>query len=229
MRPSTAASDAGPDGDPSAPRASHAHRALFAALPDLGLALAFLVTWIRPATLTEAFVRQGMQIMVIEFIVMHSSALMFGATQIGTTPRRKALFVGGMSAFYLLFAAGFAASFRSWWPLLAFGALTANRLLTVLLGAAPGGLEKLLALKAWVVSLVTYLLGSVVTAIPDIPRFGLTREVADRLGFTSGGVWETEPWRVMAFGALYFGVQALSQAVDLFIIRRDERKPIEFA
>lgn len=122
------------------------------ALPDFGLAATFLVTWIAPHALGARMVFDLTLVMLLEFIVVHSSAFM-GNVLVGDLNRRKkTAAVLGLGAFYSLFVAGFSLGFHTWWPMLAFWGLTLNRLLSVLLGQAPTGREKTLVMGGWAIS-----------------------------------------------------------------------------
>jgi hypothetical protein len=52
-----------------------------------------------------------------------------------------------------------------------------------------------------------FLGGCFLTVVADIPRWGMTAAVQPRFGLdmNSSGLWESQPHRVVAFGALYFG------------------------
>lgn len=198
--------------------------ALLAALPDFSLALLFLTTWLHPLERRELMVRDLTALMLLEFVVMHSSMLMFFAVMTDERKRTKVGILLGGSLFYALFAAAFAAAFHSWWPFLSFWLLTANRLASVLLGAAPDSGQRALTLKTWVVSVSAYLFGTALTASAPIPALGVTPQVIARQHFSGGGLWIDEPWRCLAFGALYFGIQGLSGTADFFMLGHWQKK-----
>ena len=193
--------------------------ALLGALPDFSLAFLFLSTWLHPLARRELMVRDLTALMLLEFVVMHSSMLMFFSVLSDEPKRTKVAILLGGSAVYALFAAAFAASFHSWWPFLSFWMLTANRLASVLLGAAPDSRQRALTRQTWVVSVAAYLFGTAVTASVVVPALGVTPEVIARQHFSGGGLWIDEPYRCLAFGALYFGVQGLSGVADFLMLR----------
>lgn len=95
---------------------------------------------------------------------------------------------------------------------MSFWGLTLNRLLGVLLGQAPEGEQVLFMRRTWAASVLFYLLGAFATTLLPIPRLGVTPEVMshfDRMG--TGGLWIDQPWRVLAFGFLYFSAVAVSE------------------
>lgn len=178
--------------------------ALLAALPDFAIAGLALATWINPQWLGEDKVQWFLGLMLLEFIVIHSSAFL-GVVALSDKPRSKRFLAAlGLSAFYTLLAAGFSLGLESWWPLAAFWALTANRLLGILIGQAPDGEETALMAAGWGAGAVFYVLGAVATVVPPIPRFGIRPEMVGDLAADSGGLWVDQPHRVVAFAVLYF-------------------------
>lgn len=178
--------------------------ALLSALPDFAIASVALATWINPQWLGEEKVQWFLGLMLLEFIVVHSSGFL-GALALSDAPRRKRIGGAlGLSAFYTLFVLGFALSLKSWWPLLAFWALTANRLFGIALGQAPAGRELALVQAGWAAGAAAYVLGAFATVVPPIPRLGIRPHMVGDLAAESGGLWVDEPHRVVAFAALYF-------------------------
>ena len=60
----------------------------------------------------------------------------------------------------------------------------------------------------WAVSVAAYVLGVIVTATLPLPALGITPEVIASLQLKGSGEWIARPYTVLAFGTLYFGVQA---------------------
>lgn len=191
--------------------ASISPRALAAALPDLCMGAVFLIAWIAPARLGVQPIAPLVLVMLLEFIVIHSGAFA-GTVALGDAPRdRKALRLLGLGAFYTLFVGGFALSFTTWWPLVSFWALMLNRMLSALLGQAESGDERALLQRGWAAGTLFYLgFGGITTLLP-LPRLGLSAEVVAGQHLPSSGLWIEQPWRVMAFGFLYFTATGLSE------------------
>ena len=186
-------------------------QAFSAAVPDLALGALFLATWIAPTALRPQMVCYLMLVMLLEFIIMHSSPFM-GNVLISKAPRTgKAVGILVLGAFYTLFVGAFALAFRVLWPLLNFWGLMANRLLGVLLRQAPAGEEELFMQRTWACSAICYLVFGGVTTVLPMPRFGITPEVVAHLDLPSSGLWIEQPWRVMAFGFLYFTTVGVSE------------------
>ena len=177
---------------------------LASALPDFALSAFCLIAWIAPAQLAQGSVRWILLAMLLEFVVMHSAAFM-GVQLYAPGPRRqRALAVLGLGGFYSLFAGGFALAFHTWWPLTSFWLLTLNRLSGVLFRQAPTGDERAFLQAGWAASAISYLLGVGLTIVLPVPRLGLTAAVVRTLDLPGSGLWIAQPWRVVAFGALYY-------------------------
>jgi hypothetical protein len=82
------------------------------AVPDFAIAGAALLTWVNPSLLGEEKVAWFLGLMLLEFIVVHSSAFL-GTVAFGSGSRAGKLGKSvGLSLCYSVFAAGFAASMR---------------------------------------------------------------------------------------------------------------------
>lgn len=179
-------------------------RALASALPDLVLGAGFAYAWIAPARVGPGMIRWMLMTMLLEFIVIHSSAFM---GKMAFAPVRGwvgASCVIGLGCFYTLFVVGFCLSFHTWWPLLSFWALTLNRASVVLFGQAPSGSEQKVIMSSWAATTLFYLAGCALTAIPPLPHPGWTADWVANLHLGGSGVWISEPWRPVAFGTVYF-------------------------
>lgn len=185
--------------------------AVFSALPDFAIAATFLITWVRPLAFGESMVAYLMLVMLLEFIVVHSAGFMGSAAMRSGERRKQVIVVLGLGAFYTLFVAGFALAFSTWWPLVAFWALTLNRLTPLLLGQAPDGQEKAMVMRGWAAGAVFYLLFVGVTTLLPLPRFGITAPVVSAQELPGEGLWIDEPHRVIAFGFLYFSAWGISE------------------
>ncbi len=179
----------------------------FAALPDALTCAMFVCAWISPLTLGYQRVRDLMLLMLIEFIVMHSGAFtaaIFGMDDLSRL--KRALFLTGLTAFYMVFILAFSLAFDSAWPIWGFLWLFVSRFLQLVTSPAETGTKMQRMLGGWVMSAMIYLLGAVATAFLPLPSLGLTPEVIAGLHLSGGGLWIDQPWTVMAFGAFYFGV-----------------------
>lgn len=185
---------------------------LLAALPDFAIAAVALVTWWDPQLLGPEVVAYLFTLMLLEFVVMHSAAFM-GVVAFSKAPRStRVTKTLGLGAFYTLFAGGFAVASKSWWPLLSFWGLVANRLLVILVGAPPSGREEAIARQGWAVSAFSYMIGVFVTLLLPLPALGVEPWMAGPLAEGSSGVWVSHPEKVVAFAALYFALVGFSTA-----------------
>lgn len=185
--------------------------ALAAAAPDLALGLAFLIAWLAPIPLDRGILAQLTLLMLLEFIIVHSSALM-GTVMFRHGPKAaKVRAILGLAAFYTLFVGGFSVPFKTAWPLASFWLLSLNRMLGALLGNAPRGEEQAFVERSWAASAAFYVMGALATILLPVPRLGLTAEVVARQALVGSGLWVDQPHRLVAFGFLYFTAVGLSE------------------
>lgn len=193
------------------------------ALPDAITCGLFVLTWFEPFRFGPAAVKTGLIVMLLEFLVVHSSGFFAVLVYDPEASRAKrTLSVLGLSLFYLLFVLAWAASFSEWWPLGAFAWLIGSRLGSIWIDPLPLENERTRQIVFWAVSVVLYLAGVFATVDTPLPHFGIPPELVPSLGLSGGGVWIEEPHRVIAFGALYFGGLA---AVKLFVPALTARRP----
>lgn len=199
--------------------------ALASALPDFGLAAVYVLAWTAPNHIAPWVPRWAVLTMLLEFVVVHSTGFMgviaFGRDQV----REQVGMLLLLSAVYSLLVAGFAAGFHEWWMFGSFWLLTANRLSGILAHRDPGngrGIDAFVI--GWAASTLFYLLGAVLTAALDVPRFGLADPAVIRgMHLEGGGLWVDEPWRVLAFGAAYFTAVGLFELAAFAIVHRKVR------
>ncbi len=175
---------------------------VFSSVPDLVLGLAFLATWIDPASLGDDMVSSLSQVMLLEFIIIHSSGFM-GAVIYGNEPRgKKILYLAGLGFLYMLFVFGFAFGFRSWWPVIAFSGLMFNRMLGVLTGQAVQGTESEYVKQMWGVNVAFYLVSVFIAILVPFPELGVS--AADLAHLNMSGDFIDHPEKMMVWGFLYF-------------------------
>ncbi|HPO12077.1 MAG TPA: hypothetical protein PLI09_01425 [Candidatus Hydrogenedentes bacterium] len=170
---------------------------------DFGLAAVFLITWTAPNTFGALSVHHLVFVMLLEFLVVHSTGFLGAIAARDSSLRQRVLMFSGLMVFYLLMAGGFSALYGGWWPLWAFMGLTLSKIPSVVLH--PPDFEGQTVLMAnWAAMTVLYLGGAAVTVMMPVPAWGVTKEIIAAQHFGIGGIWPDEPYRVMAFGALYF-------------------------
>jgi len=183
-------------------------RLLWGAGSDLALAATFLITWVWPYTFGEFTVHKLTFLMLVEFLVVHSTGFFAAINAPGNSRLYRGSMYALLLALYLLFAAGFSAGYGGWWPMLAF-------LLTAL-PKAPGILfrpqddaGKMTLMAQWAAMVACYLGTIFVALMGDMPPLGITPEVIASQNFTVEGEFPEKPYVVMAFGAMYFTGQAI--------------------
>jgi hypothetical protein len=182
---------------------------LLAGLPDATTAAVFLIAWIAPSIPGPEYVKNLMLVMLIEFIVMHSSAFYSViATDSDDSRIKRTLWLIGLSAFYLAFVAGFAFAFDSSWPLFAFAWLFVSRFIHLWIHPAESGAEAGRLMTLWGASAFAYLVGAFATVMLPLPALGITPDFIRSMHLPGSGEWIDRPYTVLAFGALYFSVQA---------------------
>jgi hypothetical protein len=186
-------------------------RGLLVAIPDFGLATVFLMTWWRPYTFGETAVERCLLTMVLEFIIVHSSAFMGHVAMSREDRSRRLGAVLGLGLLYSVFVVAFAWGFQSWWPVYAFWGLTLNRMLGIMTGDAPVGRERQYVKAGWALSALYYLGCVVLTSLLPVPALGITSEVQSALDLPGNGQWVDQPQRVLAFGVLYFSLSGLGE------------------
>jgi hypothetical protein len=184
---------------------------LIAALPDFGLAGFFAISWVAPYTFGDHMLSRLELMMLMEFIILHSSAFLAFAM---TMPPSRSLRIGaviGLGLLYTMFVGAFSLSFHTWWPIASFWMLLANRMLAIVLGKAPKERDFGFIMVGWVVAVACYLGYVLLTATVNIPRLGVTLAVQNAQPSSVGGLWAQEPWRVIAFGTFYYATIAVTE------------------
>lgn len=200
-------------------------QALLAALPDTVTSAVFVSIWISPFLFGVGAVKAAMLTMLVEFFLVHATGFYtgFGANRDWTRSHRW-LALGGLTFFYLLMIGLIAWSFKAWWMLLAFGWLFVGKLSWIL--KKPDDDQTMQAMAAWAGMVAAYLFACFFTIGVDLPFLGIKPELVTTFGLDakSEGIWESEPHRVVAFGALYFGILAFAKFCLPFITARWPKK-----
>lgn len=196
-----------------------------AAAPDAVTCASFLLLWIAPTALGPDAVRGALLLMVVEFLLIHATAMLGGTLEArrgdGRSPIPALLLFG---ALYLGMVGAFALAFGQWWPLAAMGWLLLGKLRT-LFGADGGEAARQQRKDDWALSMMAYLGGVVATSLLPLPRLGLQPEVVATLGLPGSGQWIESPQTGIAFGALYFGFLAWAKWRGLRLPRANAAKP----
>jgi hypothetical protein len=188
--------------------------AALAAAPVLIFSWMLFGVWADPmARDGGSWVRFGVGVMLLEFILLHSGAFM-GAIISGKFAMKKRLLAcTGLLLFYGLMAWGFAASTDSPALLWIFAAVVTGRILTAVFNRQDG-IKYMLGRSA--IGIVCYLLVAFGSVLLPIPEWGITSSVVE-LAYPDrgGGIWELEPQRAIAAAAVYFLLMGLA---ELFLL-----------
>ena len=142
--------------------------------------------------------------MVLEFIIIHSSGFM-SVVIYGNSPKvQKIKVVLGLGLFYFLFVGGFAFSFKSWWPVIAFGGLMFNRMMSILTGQAEAGKEYEFVKNMWGMHIFCYLISVFAVIFIPLPALGVSQNDLSHLNIS--GDFVDHPEKMMAWGFLYFSL-----------------------
>ena len=182
---------------------------LSAVLPDAITAGVFLFAWIAPSIPGPRYVGNLTLTMLIELIVMHSSgfyALICAGNEI--TRGRRLGMLGGLTALYLTFIIGFALVYHSPWPVFAFAWLFASRFVHIWTHPVEAKAETRRMLLLWVGSGLAFVFGAALTVLLPLPHLGITPAFVASMHLSGSGEWIERPYTLLAFGALYFSVQA---------------------
>lgn len=186
-------------------------RRMVKALPDLIMAGIFLWVWLDPSGWRRQLVAQGLLIMLLEFILIHSSAF-FGMALFapGWTRGKRLRLLLGLGVFYGLFVTVWSWQFRSWWPLLFFAWLLGGRLAAVLLNRRAVGELRWRQYGLMALSTLLFLLCVPGALLLPLPRLGLVHH-GHVYGLTGSGEWVSHPHTAIAALVLYFGLLALGK------------------
>ena len=163
----------------------------------------FVTAWWWPRRLEDgAWVKLGVGILVLEFILIHSGAFLNQLmTRKAGWDRTKALL--GLVAFYALFGMAIAFAFRSWWLLGTFVSVMAGRIWSVFAGQDEMG--RAISQRRVAASALLFLLLIFATIFIPVPAGGIDRWLLQEVWPARGhGVWETNPERALAMGTAYF-------------------------
>lgn len=179
---------------------------LFASIPDALTSVLYLVAWIVPRQLGPEHVKQLMFAMLIEFMVLHSSAAFDGSRPPpGWSQGRYLGLLIGLTALYLGLAALFAWAWDSPWPFYAFAWLFVCRFFHLL--TYPAEQDEQRRTTFYGANLGTFFAAMFVLVLP-LPRLGLTPEFTAAMQISGSGTLASAPQLLIAFGATYFMLQS---------------------
>lgn len=190
--------------------------AFLAAAPCLYLSWVLLGVWADPMGREGGrWVRFGVGLMILEFVLLHSGAFMAHTLQSEHPLRKRAAFMAGLFLFYGLMVWAFAETTDSPALMWIFGAVVAGRVATAFTTRSDG----LMAMQRRSgIGVMVYLLAVFGTVFLPLPEWGITRAVvAEVYPGRGGGLWEQQPHRAIAGAAFYFGLMGV---LELTVLRK---------
>lgn len=188
---------------------------LASALPDLATAGFFALLWLLPGLLPDGMLRTALLMMLVEFVLLHATAMLGGVVLERSGGDLRALLpkVAGLAALYLLFVGIWAYTFGAWWPFVALGWLLLGKL-WLLLRPLPDDERRRRMYSDWVIATMAFVGAVGATALLPVPRLGLDPTVVAAAGLPGSGLWVSEPQTVVAAGCVYFALLAASRLYD---------------
>ena len=178
------------------------------------MASLFFLSWWWPRSIDHGrWVKLGVGILAIEFLVIHSSAFLISASAAKPGAGRTRSLIG-LGALYVFFGIAIALAFRSWEILASFLAVMSGRFWTV--WTAPEGASTAMFRFRAAAGTVLYLVLVFLTILLPVPQGGITPEVLREVWPNAGsGLWQRHPETALATGAVYFLVLGLIEARPL--------------
>ncbi len=203
----------------------HAASAVAASAPCFYLAWTLVQVWRDPLSIDQgSWVRFGVGLMVLEFVLLHSGAFIAAMVATRQHLKGKLKLLGILLLFYSLMVWGFAVSFESAALVWIFVAVTAGRVAAAITAGADGKLAAGAMAARSAIGLLLYLFTVFASVFLPIPEWGITPSiVADVYPDRGNGVWEVEPQRAIAAAAVYFLLLGMAELFILGPVRTDAK------
>lgn len=188
--------------------------AVVAAAPCFYLSWVLVNVWREPMAWDDGnWVRLGVGLLLLEFILLHSGAFMVGVLGQQQDMKKQLKLALALLAFYSLMVWAFAVSLNTPALMWIFGGIVLGRSLNLLLNPADNKKEIMARSGIGVILYLLVVFGTVFLPIPELGITGsvLTEVYPDR----GGGLWEREPERAIAGAALYFFLIGLAEITVL--------------
>jgi hypothetical protein len=171
-----------------------------------------MMTWLDPMSIDDgAWVKFGVGIMVLEFVLVHSGALMasVSAKSLGNTRWEKAKVFATAFGFYGMFAGAMALAFQSWTLFITYSFVMVSRWLNLL--THPATAKKEAGMRSGI-SIIYYLLAVFLSIFIAWPRLGITSSIiSDVYPERGSGHWESHPEAALAAGIIYFTLLGITE------------------
>ncbi|MBI4977495.1 MAG: hypothetical protein HZC28_08440 [Spirochaetes bacterium] len=182
-------------------------------LPCILMGARLALVWKDPLRYEKGrWVRLGVGIMVMEFIVVHSGMMMAGYLQKINKPDYGIAPLIIMLLVYALFVVTISLGFKSRSLMISFASIIAGRFTAFAL--SPSGANAFVFMQS-AVSMSLYML-AVILSLTGLPRLGITEALAKDLMKGSGsGLWVEKPHRAIGAAAFYFFALGLADILFL--------------
>ena len=188
--------------------------AIAASVPCFYLSWVLVNVWREPMAWDDGnWVRLGVGLLLLEFILLHSGAFMAGMLGQQQDIRKQLKGAIALLAFYSLMVWAFAKSLDTPVLLWIFAGIIFGRSLNLLLNPKD---SKQASMARSGIGVILYLLVVFGTVFLPIPELGITGSVLSEVyPDRGGGLWEREPERAIAGAALYFFLIGLAEITVL--------------
>jgi hypothetical protein len=173
-------------------------------LAEVAFGIGFFITWVNPQYFGVDMVKFAMELMLLEFILVHSAGFMGLRAAAQESRFNRIKVIVGFGLFYSLFVLGFCLALGYWRPMWTFWIVTAQRLAGDLADPKPTDETKAWFGTTLALNVLLYMAAAFVTIILPWPKLGVTSAVRDAAGITGSGLWQAEPHRVVIMAGLYY-------------------------
>jgi hypothetical protein len=188
--------------------------AIAAALPCFYLSWVLFNVWHEPMAWGDgSWVRLGVGLLLLEFILLHSGAFMVGVLGQQEDFKQQMKMAVALLTFYALMVWAFAVSLDTPVLIWIFAGIILGRSLNLLL--EPSASKQAIMARSGI-GVLLYLLVVFATVFIPIPELGITGSVLSEVYPDRGaGLWEREPERAIAGAAVYFMLIGLAEITVL--------------
>ena len=181
-----------------------------AALPCFYLSWVLIGVWREPMAWDDGnWVRLGVGLLLLEFLLLHSGAFMVAVLEQKEELKKQLQMAIGLLAFYSLMVWAFSVSLDVPALIWIFAGITLGRSLSLLRSPSESK-QAMMARSA--IGVVLYLLVVAGTIFLPIPELGMTSAVLNEVYPDRGtGLWEAMPERAIAGAALYFALIGVAE------------------
>jgi hypothetical protein len=181
-------------------------------VPEMALGAAFFVTWVDPDRFGRSMVSFALELMLLEFILIHSAGFMAAKTADRESIAMRIAGIGGLGLFYSLFVGAFCLALHRIRPLVSFWVVTTQRIAGDVLDPKPSDETRAWFGTSLAVNIILYVGIVTFTVLVPLPPLGITPDVARSVGIHGSGLWQAQPQTVVVLAGAYYGIRGLLTA-----------------